>query len=148
MAACGLDWTVRSNPDDASPVGEGGPDVVADTQLGVDVADATTEMDAPLSPDAQACAVLAADVAAKKKKARECQFGAAGQCTTTVKDECDCDVIIRLQASTPTTDYTKAVSLYVASCGKPPAAQCTCPQLGLPSQWACLVAAPDTRCNP
>jgi hypothetical protein len=148
MAACGLDWTVRSDAGDASPVAEGGIDVIADSPIAVDVTDTSPPIDAPLSPDAMACNALAADLNGKKAKAKDCQVGMTGQCTSTVDDECGCPVVVRFAVGTPTTEYKDAIATFVASCGKPPAGSCLCPQIGLPGSWSCVFNAGVPRCTP
>lgn len=149
MAACGLDWTVRSDAGDASPVGDGGIDVIADTPIGVDVADTGPRIDAPLSPDAMACAALATDLQAKKAKAQQCQISdPTAQCTSKVDDECGCAVIVRFPTAAPTTDYTNAIAAYLATCGSPPVASCTCPPLGVPAGWKCLANGNRELCRP
>jgi hypothetical protein len=147
-SACALDWSVRAEPAEAS-VAEGGADAPASDAPAADAPLDTSAEDAPASPDAAACDVLAADVANARKKARECQIGTAGQCTTTVVDECGCKVVIRTAGSTEAAAYASAISALVAGCGKPAACATTaCPQLGIPTSWACLVVASETRCTP
>ena len=144
--ACSLDWAVRAGPAEAS-VAEGGADVVIDAAFD-DAPDSATE-DAPVSPDAAACDALAANVVVARKKARECQLGTAGQCTTTVDDECGCKVVITTAGAANTTAYTSAVSALVTSCGQPAACASTaCPQIGLPASWACLAPDDDVHCRP
>ncbi|MDB5215727.1 MAG: hypothetical protein JWO86_3654 [Myxococcaceae bacterium] len=147
LSACSLDWSVRPDPGDASIAAEAGGVDVTDALAPVDAADGSVPTDAPLSPEAAACQALGDDVTLKRKKARECQIGTAGQCTTTVKDECGCDVIVTSAGSTKTSDFTSAVMTFLSECEKPP---CTaaCPQNGVPASWACLVVAGDTRCTP
>jgi hypothetical protein len=144
MAACSLDWTVRTSAGDASPVAEAGPDVVDATAS----EDADARTDAPVSADAAACEALALDLKAKKAKAQECQIGTTGQCTSKIDDECGCGVIVRAAGVASTTDYTSAIAAYVAACGTPPAASCACPQLGVPASWACLANGPVITCRP
>lgn len=145
--ACSLDWAVRAEPAEASVV-EGGADVVTDAALDDAPPDSATE-DAPVSPDAAACDALATDVVNARKKARECQIGTFGQCTTTVDDECGCKVVVTTAGSPNATAYTSAVSTLVTSCGQPAVCATTsCPQIGLPQSWACLSVAGDIRCTP
>ena len=148
LSACSLDWSVRPDPGDASLAESGSSDADAgDARVSPDAADTSVPTDAPVSPDAAACAALASDVAQKRKKARECQIGTAGQCTTTVDDECGCKVIVTFAGAANTNDYTAAVSSLLAQCGKPP---CTaaCPQLGLSMGWACLGSSGGFSCSP
>ncbi len=147
LAACSLDWSVRSAPGDASTAAEsGGAADAADAPAPVDAADGSVPTDAPISPEAAACQALESDVALKKKKARECQIGTPGQCTSTVDDECACKVVVTLAAATATNDYKSAVSAYAAQCM--PKCVAACPQIGVPASWACLSNAGDVRCTP
>jgi hypothetical protein len=148
LAACSLDWSLRSAPGDASmPAESGGTADATDAPAAVDAADGSVPTDAPISPEAAACQALESDLALKRKKARDCQIGTAGQCTTTVKDECGCDVIVTSAGSMSTSDFTAAVAALVGQCGKPPCVA-ACPQNGVPASWACLVVAGETRCTP
>jgi hypothetical protein len=146
--ACSLDWSVRAEPGETS-VAEGGADVTAsDAPLADAPADAPAT-DAPVSPDAAACDALATDVANARKKARECQIGMVGQCTTTADDECGCKVVIRTAGSPESAAYASAITALVDACGKPAACSTTsCPQLISPASWACLVVSSETRCTP
>lgn len=146
VAGCSLDWAVREDPGAASPA-EAGADTadgpVSDTSADASVADAP-EPDADSGP----CGDLATDLAARRAKARECQIGQGGQCSTTVDDECGCKVVVRTAGSTETTAYTDGVATFLATCGPPPAASCACPQLGLPASWACLAPGGTASCKP
>ena len=147
LSACSLDWSVRADPGDAS-LAEGGSGAdVADAPVALDAPDTSVPTDAPISPDAAACDALTNGVAQKRTKARECQIGTVGQCTTTVDDECGCRVIVTFAGAANTNDYTAAVADLVARCGKPP---CTaaCPQLGLSTSWACLGSGSGFSCMP
>jgi hypothetical protein len=143
-AACSLDWAVRADPG-VPPIAEGGADVVSES-VGDDGGDASTA-DAD-EPDSGACEALAAELAAKKNKARECQIAQSGQCTTTVDDECGCQIIVRTAGSAETAAYTSGVAAFLAACGAPPAASCGCPQLGLPASWGCLAKDAAFACRP
>ena len=149
LSACSLDWAVRADPGagDASLAEGGGSADGADAPVGADAADTSVPGDAPVSPDAAACAALLDGLAPKRKKARDCQIGTAGQCTTTVDDECGCKVIVTFPGVANTNDYAAAVGDLLAKCGKPP---CTaaCPQLNLPSSWACLGSSGGFSCTP
>jgi hypothetical protein len=148
LAACSLDWSLRSaDPGDAALVEGSTTADAADAPVAADAADGSVPTDAPISAEAAACRDLETTVAQKRTKARQCQLGAAGQCTTTVKDECGCDVVVTSAGATTTTDYSAAVSKLIADCGKPPCLA-ACPQNGVPGTWACLVVAGETRCSP
>jgi hypothetical protein len=134
-AACSLDWSVRSDPDDAAGAESSKADVTV-RDAGVDAPADVPEID----QDSGVCAALDADVANARAKAKECQIGTAGQCTTTVEDECACKVIVQYAGSAADSTYADAIAARIAAnatCGKP---DCThaCPQLGLPGGWACL----------
>ncbi len=99
---CSLDWNERAEPSESGPSETNAPDVmVADT--GTDV----TVDDAPADSGAD-CATLKATVDATKYKAQKCGF-VAGQCKTTVKDECKCDVIVKT-ADSPEDNASRAPS--------------------------------------
>ena len=147
LSACSLDWSVRPEPGETS-VSESGADAAADGPRIDAPPDSATE-DAPVSPDGSPCGALATDVVNARKKARECQLGTAGQCTTTVDDECGCKVIVRTAGSSESNAYASAVAALVGACGKPAACSTTaCPQLGVMAGWACLVVSSETRCTP
>jgi len=147
LSACSLDWSVRPDTGDASLAEVGSGADVADAPAALDAPDTSVPTDAPLSPDAARCAMLMDDVVQTRKKARECQIGTAGQCTTTVDDECGCKVIVTFAGAPKTNDFVAAVSDLVTQCGKPP---CTapCPQLGLSTSWACLGSSGGFSCTP
>lgn len=137
--ACALDWDVRPDPGT-------NPDVLvpeAATEAATDAPAADAETDATPA-DAGECEALLADVGAKKLLARGCQL-ASGQCTTTVKDECECDVVVALPSGSKTDVYVAAVAAYRASCTPSCAA---CPQLGVSTSWACLQSGGEIRCVP
>jgi hypothetical protein len=138
LFACALDWDVR--PDPGSGVDGAGPDA-SDSATTDAPADTTSE--APVG-DAADCAALLADVAAKKPLARACQL-ASGQCTTAVKDECDCDVVVALASGAKTDAYAAAVAAYRAACAPSCAA---CPQLPPSGSWTCLQSGSVIACFP
>jgi len=138
--ACALDWDVRPDPGTSPDVLV--PDAATDA-TGTDATGTDAETDAT-ETDAGQCEPLLADVTAKRTLARACQL-ASGQCTTTVKDECDCDVVVALATGSKTDDYTAAVAAYRASCTPSCAA---CPQLGVPGSWFCLQSGGEIRCAP
>lgn len=144
LVACSLDWAVRSDSGDALQP-ETGSDVI-DAPTAKDAAETSVPTDAPISPDAGDCAMLASDVAQKRKKARECQSAGVGQCTTTVDDECGCKVIVTTAGSPFTNDYTAAVTKLLAQCK--PDCSAPCPQLGLMTSWACLAPTGQFTCTP
>ena len=87
------------------------------------------------------------EVVRTKPSARECNLGEAGQCQTTVDDECACKVIVRLPNSNSTLDYQRAVQALVSMCGK--RGSCSaCPQLGVKTSWACLAPMGTKHCVP
>jgi hypothetical protein len=148
LAACSLDWSVRSPDGGDAALSEGSATADAtDAPVDGDAADGSVPTDAPISAEAAACATSMDSVTAKRKKARECQIGTMGQCTTTVNDECGCKVIVTFAGTPDTMAYTKAIGDLVAQCGKPP---CTaaCPQLGLSTGWACLGSGAGFSCSP
>jgi hypothetical protein len=135
--ACSLDWNVRPDVGDAPAVAEAGPDAPRDASREDAPPDASVA-DAP-DPDGGPCPALAADLEARKTKARACDGAQlTPQCTSTVDDECGCRVIVRLAGSPETRAYVDGIAAFVAACGKPPAASCTCPQLGVSGAWKCL----------
>lgn len=138
LFACALDWDVR--PDPGTGADSAGPDA-NDATTDSATADATN--DAPVGDGAD-CAGLLADVAAKKPVARACQL-ASGQCTTSVKDECDCDVVVALASGPKTDAYVAAIAAYRAACTPSCAA---CPQLPPSGSWACLQSGGVVECFP
>jgi hypothetical protein len=113
-AACSLDFTARPATDDAgSPPDAAAPDATSDAPS-VDAADAgTTDADAAVD-----CEALIAEVGTKKTAARMCSLG-AGNCQTTTKDQCDCDVVIADPGSDAVTKYQQAVDrLKMSACAK------------------------------
>lgn len=137
--ACGLDWTVRDDPGDGPRPESSRPDVVV-----IDGGpDGPADGPDTSLPDANPCVGLGEDVATARLKAKECAFGTAGQCTTTVKDECDCPVVVRASGSTQNTTYAKAIADLLAKCPKPKACDSLCPVLPAPASWACLVKPAD-----
>ncbi|MBS2016380.1 MAG: hypothetical protein JST00_26080 [Deltaproteobacteria bacterium] len=140
LGACTLDWEVR--PDPGVPSEAASPDVATDA--GADAATPDAPLDAT-EDDGAACAALLANVTSARAAARSCQLGQAGQCTSTVKDECDCNVVVRL-ASDPKTDaFVAAVASYRVSCSPSCAA---CPQEKPPATWACLQSGSVIECFP
>ncbi|MDB4993969.1 MAG: hypothetical protein JWM74_1401 [Myxococcaceae bacterium] len=132
-------------------LGDAGADAASgDASADAGIHDAALDsapVDAALdASDAGPCAALHDDVVLKRKKARECNLGTSGQCSTTVKDECNCDVVIRNATSAETNAYKAAVSALTTKC----AVDCSaaCPQIGLPASWACLNNSGDIRCTP
>jgi hypothetical protein len=131
--ACSLDWGVRPDPGDGTAPETSRPDVtVVDT--GLDALDAGE--DSPT--DADPCVALGAALAAARAKAKECQFGTSGACKVTIKDECDCEFVVRAAGSTENTKYANAVAAFVAGSCPPTPACGACPQLGSMVSWICL----------
>lgn len=141
--ACAHDWTVRADGDAGpSAIDDGGPLPVeaGPTDAGIDVAVDATPGDGATGPD---CTALANDLGAKRKAARVCQLG-QGQCLSTVKDQCDCDVVIAASGSPAAIAYVSAVNAFKASgCEKGCAQQCasTTPR-------NCLQQGADVTCVP
>ncbi|MBX3263813.1 MAG: hypothetical protein KF782_29335 [Labilithrix sp.] len=141
LAGCSLDWTVRpEEAADASAIDAVGDDVALDAAS----PDATT--DAP-EETSTSCAALADDVEAKRIKARECNLGSPGQCTTAVDDACGCKVPVTSASSAATAAYVAAIVALKERC----AVDCTaaCPQLPPTASWACLAqGSGGIRCVP
>lgn len=114
MAGCSLDFTVRPQPAD----GGSSPEAGADADAGDRPNDAGTGEagdGSPLDADAAVdCDALELEVKAKLDAARACTL-ASGHCTTTVKDQCNCDVVIAVTGSPAASDYEAAVTKYKAS---------------------------------
>lgn len=109
-AGCSLDFTVRPQPSDAggSPP-DGGTD--SDSPIG-DAAEEEPISDAGLGDaDAAACKALFDDMDAKLKTARACALS-SGHCMTTVKNHCDCEVLVAQPNNKPTNDYVAAVNAF------------------------------------
>ena len=136
-AGCSLSWEVRPDPGDGSAAPETSlPDVhVPDT--GLDAPDdVATDVDVP---DADPCDGLRAALVRAKANAKKCAFPSSTQCKVTVKDECDCDVIVATAASSETTSYSDAVAAFLgASCAHVPACEPLCPALGAMTAWSCV----------
>ena len=101
---CSLDFTVRPDPGDASA--DGATDVLVER-----VQDALAEGDAVQDGDAPSvdCQALRDEVEAKLKSARACTL-ASGHCQSTIKDQCECDVVIATPGSTAAGAYADAVA--------------------------------------
>lgn len=120
VTACSLDFTVRPQPADGGSPSDAGIDV---DQPGID-ADRDSDADASIADAGDAtttdgdaavdCTALANDVAAKLKAARACTL-ASGHCTTAVKNQCDCDVVIASGGSAAVASYQSAVSQFKGS---------------------------------
>ncbi len=127
FVACTLDWQVRPDP------GTTPPDLDASTE-----ASASTEADAaaPAPADAEAgtstdCTALRAEAAAVLQAARKCGF-AVGECQPTVKDDCNCDVVVARADGADTNAYRAKVERMKAEC---PRACGSCPSV---ASRACL----------
>jgi hypothetical protein len=127
FAGCTLDWTERPDPglDAGVMTGPGlkpadsGPATTDDDDDVIDAPDAEADATAPVD-----CSALAADAAEKKKKAQACSFQ-VGECSTTVNDECGCEVAIGKTGGAATTTYEAAVAKLAAH---PECLSCkTCP---------------------
>lgn len=136
--ACALDWDVR--PDPGTGVDSGATEA---GDAATDSATGDAPSDAPAG-DAADCAALLADVTTKRTLARSCQL-ASGHCTTSVKDECDCDVVVKLAVDSKTDAYLAAVAAYRVACTPSCAA---CPQLPPSGSWACLQSGSVVECFP
>lgn len=141
---CDLDWTVRGDPGPGDSASS--PDGPSDGAAGEAAADGGGvdggDVDANTS-DAADCDALAADVARTRDLSRACQL-ASGHCTSAVRDECGCDVVVRAAGSAETLAYESAIDAYSASC-TPTCVGCT--TVTLPG--ICL-QRPDIRlrCSP
>ena len=117
-----------------------------DTSL-ADVSVVESGIDAPddaaaEGSDADPCDALRAAVVSTLDKAKKCTFGTSGQCSTTVRDECDCDVVVSVAGSTEATAYVQAVAdLHAASCPPSPACAASCPVLPSKPSWSCLATS-------
>lgn len=135
FVACTLDWQVRPDP---APAAEAGTD--AQTQ-GDGGADAASPIDAAPGSDAE-CATLAADVDAKKAKARVCTL-TPGECQQTVKDACDCDVVVTNTGASSTSAYLAAVAAFKAKC------KASCPNTCPPTLGRnCIQSISGIACYP
>lgn len=141
-SACAHDWSVRADVDAAAvPTDDGGPSPVeaGPSDASVDARGDAPSGDGATSPD---CTALGIDLGAKRKAARSCQLG-QGQCLSTVKDQCDCDVVIATSGSPQTIAYLSAVTALKASgCERGCASQCapTTPRncLQQPTEITCV----------
>lgn len=140
LGACTLDWEVR--PDPGTSPEAASPDVAADASSEGSASDASVDAN---DDGGAPCDALLANVAAARTAARACQLGQAGQCTSTVKDECDCNVVVRLATDAKTDAFVAAVTAYRASCSPSCAA---CPQEKPPATWACLQSGSLIECFP
>ncbi len=134
-AGCSLGWEVRPDPGEA-----GAPDTsVLDVALTESGTDAPGDVGADVvEADADPCAARRAAVAKARAGARKCTFPSATQCKVTVKDECDCDVIVASAASAETTLYSEAVAAFLADACAPSPACASCPLLGSMTAWSCV----------
>lgn len=134
-AACGFDWTVRDAPGASADAADAGPSTDAPVgdapSEGSALGDGAAAADAA---DAAACAALAGDLDAKKKAARTCKLS-SGECQTTVKDQCGCDVFVAVPGSASVVEYQQGVTSFQgsgcplgcgASCPPPPMFAPTC----------------------
>lgn len=113
LAACGWDWRVRADdtPDEAGVAGEAGAETGPRVDAGADV---TSARDAEAGLPAVDCRALAEDVDRTRKDARACELG-KGQCLSTVKDQCDCKVVVAVPGSAKVIAYEQAVAALRAS---------------------------------
>ncbi|MBX3205713.1 MAG: hypothetical protein KF764_11640 [Labilithrix sp.] len=132
---------MRPETTDGSETDAAGDDAALDAAASPDAPADTPEEDANAS-----CAALAADVEAKRTKARECNLGSSGQCTTAVDDACGCKVPVTFAGNAATSAYVAAIATLKERC----AVDCTapCPNLTPPASWACLAQGGDIRCVP
>ena len=141
VPACGLDWTVREDPGDGPVPESSRPDVTV-VEGGRD-----GPLDAPDGADGapDKCVTLGASVKTAKFRAKECTVGASGQCATTVQDECECPVVVKLPgANARNTAYADAIAALNAQCAAQVQAGCLpCPGLPAMASWACLVRPAD-----
>jgi hypothetical protein len=133
LTGCAYDWAIGAAGRDAGSggrdAGAGGSDTGAGGHPGTGGSDAGAG-GSDAGPD---CAALLEDLAAARTAAKTCTLGAAGQCSTSIVDECGC-------ASYVTQGGSAAASAFAAAVEKVKAAGCavscsTC----LLSPGACLL---------
>jgi hypothetical protein len=105
LTGCTLDWAVRPDPPFVDGGVDAGPDTVAPSDANAPADATVTDSDATPSVD---CAALRSKVDTARKTARTCTL-TIGECQQTVKNECDCDVVIRQVGSSQATAYVNAV---------------------------------------
>ena len=137
---CTLDWTVRGDVVPGSSSGSPEASSEAARPLG-DASDTEAE-----TPDAEAgaCTTLTTTLVDARKRARECTtVGPLTECQVTVKDECDCDVVVRLLGVPRTTELQNAVKAFVdAGCSK------ACPLCKPTTGKSCLANGGPLECYP
>jgi hypothetical protein len=127
LDACSFDWSVNADAGDASVADATKPSDATTTQSdGSTQADASSPTDAG-TPDEASCAMLETNADAGKANAVTCVLGALNQCTTTVADQCGCQLFVTYGDASATTSYAAAVqALATSGCplGCPPSSAC------------------------
>lgn len=123
VIGCSLGWDVRSAPADAEPDTQiTGQDVEENKEAGTEI-DASDDV-ADVPDSSVDCAALVTDLEAKKKAARACVLS-SNQCTSTIVDQCNCNVVIAVGGSQEVIAYQTAIQNFVDSgCPKGCAASC------------------------
>jgi hypothetical protein len=109
FVACNLDWNVRPDPvDGGTIVGRDASDERSSggRDAGADGPSMVTDADTGVGVD---CAALTAELDDRRKTARRCSFQ-VGECLESVKDACDCDVVIGRSGSAETSAYASSVA--------------------------------------
>ena len=110
VLACSLDWAVRLDDVDASRPEDGGPEdnTPQDGSIDAEREDApANDADATITVE---CVALYDQLDAALKNARQCVTLGVSECQQTVKDVCDCDVVVRQVGSSQAKDYEKTVA--------------------------------------
>jgi hypothetical protein len=125
FALCGgcYDWAIGSAVVDAGDAGDATPPPGMDASVDVQVQDShapgdvTSEPEAAPPPDsAPSCATLQAAVDSDRLAAQACT-GMAGDCLSSVMDQCGCTVYVAQASNAATASYNMAVqNLKQASC--------------------------------
>jgi hypothetical protein len=144
--ACSLDWQVRSDPGAQPSPPDAANERGEDHFVPVPVEDAGDAAVIPVDADSDAdasdrCAALQAELLAQLNKARACSF-LTGECQLTVKDQCNCDVVVANPDASATTDFRSSVAQLKAECSL---ACGTCPST---TGRACLAKGTKIECYP
>jgi hypothetical protein len=127
LDACSFDWSVNADAGDAAGVDASkAADAAPSTQDGASADDAMPPTDAGI-PDEASCATLESNADAGKANAVACTLGVLNQCTTTLSDQCGCQLFVTWADASATDSYAAAVhSLVSSGCplGCPPSSAC------------------------
>jgi hypothetical protein len=143
LAGCSLDFTVRPQPVEGGVPTDAGPDADAPLDAAPDVIDAGPDVEVDANDSGPDCLALADEVDSKRDAARACTL-AAGHCQQTVKNQCDCDVVIAVPGSADVIKYQEAVDRLVKS-GCPLGCPGVCP---MTTPRNCLQNGTLVRCSP